>query len=75
MQCIFIDIRLRALKLEFGDEIVSTPIIGYYAFGLNSYSSSSNFAITAASGTSESSSSGASGGFSGGNSGGFGGGS
>lgn len=57
---------IKALKLEFGDEIVNTPIIGYYAFGLNSYSPSSNFAISAASGTSSSSSSGSSGGFGGG---------
>lgn len=74
-----------ALKLEFGEQIVNEPLIGYYYFGLTNYAAMTNFGQIVNSSYDSfdktlnsdfSSTSGYSGGgFTGGNSGGFGGGS
>ncbi|WP_300561752.1 DUF2207 domain-containing protein [Companilactobacillus sp.] len=74
-----------ALKVSFGAEVMTVPLIGYYYYGLGSLDSNNNFgsainssyeAFERSVNSSSSSSSGfGSGGFSGGSSGGFGGGS
>lgn len=74
-----------ALKLEFGEQIVNEPLVGYYYFGLTNYAAMTNFgqivnksydSFDQSLNSDFSSTSGYSGGgFSGGNSGGFGGGS